>query len=66
VLCCPSLDAGSEHPMSSQGHGDSQKVTVPLLVEPLSHLRVTKVASYNEHTLVRKLPRSRRRELPLL
>jgi RCC1 and BTB domain-containing protein len=32
------------------GHGTSDKVAVPKLVDQLAHLRVTKIASYNEHT----------------
>ncbi|CAM9534821.1 unnamed protein product [Heterosigma akashiwo] len=32
------------------GHGDTAKVTSPRPVEALAHLRVAKVASYNEHT----------------
>lgn len=34
-----------------QGHGDSAKQCTPKLVEPLSPLTVTRVASYNEHTV---------------
>jgi len=32
------------------GHGTSGKVSTPRLVEALAHLRVVKIASYNEHT----------------
>jgi RCC1 and BTB domain-containing protein len=32
------------------GHGTTAKVAVPKLVESLAHLRVIKIASYNEHT----------------
>ncbi|GMH78228.1 hypothetical protein TrST_g897 [Triparma strigata] len=32
------------------GHGNSSKVATPKQVEALAHLRVVKIASYNEHT----------------
>ncbi len=32
------------------GHGGSAKVSTPKMVEALGHLRVVKIASYNEHT----------------